>query len=424
MVMNSGTLFPMPGVFPPNDRMRMLWQKGLDVLKPSQAQLAHGLELHRECLVCDIFGFLPMVWSCGIIEELNAALAAGAGIREWRAKGEVLRMTGATFDRAAAEEFLAAIQAAGVTCIVQTVGNGGAPEVALWNMAARAHTCHIFNRHLFQAVTAEEIQAAKTQRRTAIIWSVNGPPGAANDPADMLKWLEIWYHLGVRLMHLAYNRRNTVAGGCIEERDDGLSDFGREYIQAMNRLGVIVDVPHCSRQTVLDAAKLSANPIMASHTGSRALFDHPRCRTDAELKAIAGTGGMVGIYFEPPLLGPKATIATVLDHLDAVVKVIGTEHVGIGSDLNHVPGEWPPPAVTPHPAMEHYNYPGTGWKPEHFRHESREHINGSLAWTNWPLVTVGLVMRGYGDDVIRQIMAGNFMRVLAANRRVDEVAGL
>lgn len=410
-------------VYPANDRMRALWQKGLEVLNPSPAHLEHGLKLHRESVVCDGFGFLPAVWSPALFKALNATLAAGAGIREWRTAGMMLRMTAMTLDRTAAEEFMAAIQAAGVTCVVHNIGGSGPPTDSLPNMAARLHTYHVFRRHLFQAVTSEEIREAKAQRRTAIVWSSNGAPGTPNNPADMLHWLEVFYNFGVRLMHLSYNRRNAIAGGCTEDRDDGLSDFGREYIQAMNRLGMIVDTPHSSRQTVLDAARVSTKPIMASHTGARSLFDHPRCRTDKELKAIAGTGGMVGIFAMPNLLGPGATLNTMLDHLEAVVKVIGAEHVGIATDNTYVPGEWPPPQAKKHPAFAHYANPAAGWKPEHLKYSTQENINGSLAWTNWPLVTVGLVMRGYGDDVIRDILAGNFLRVLEANRRPDEVTG-
>jgi len=130
------------GAISANERMRMLWQKGLDVLKPSPAQLAHGMELHRECLVCDIFGFLPMVWPRAIIKELNAR-SRRSRYREWRARGEVLRMTGATFDRAAAESSLAPSRPPASRASCKPSDNGGAPEVALWNMAARAHACHI-----------------------------------------------------------------------------------------------------------------------------------------------------------------------------------------------------------------------------------------------------------------------------------------
>ncbi len=410
-----------PARYPPNARMQALWQKGLAALRPTPAQLERGLALHRECLVCDGFGFLPMVWSPELFETLNAAREAGAGIREWRALGELERMRTPARDAAAAREFLAALQAAGVHAIVQNVGGEGAPEVSLPNMAARARAGRVFARHLRQAGTAEDIRAARASGRTAIVWSVNGPPGNPRDPDDMLRWLQVWHDLGVRLMHLTYNRRNAIAGGCTEETDDGLSDFGREYVRAMNRVGVIVDTPHSSPRTVLDAARVSSQPIMASHIGVRRLFEHPRCKRDDELKAIAGTGGLIGIYAIPSLLGPGATLATLLDHVDAAVRVIGVEHVGIATDNNYVPGVWPPPGVQPHPAMAHYANPAAGWKPEHMKLSSQEHIEGSLAWTNWPLITVGLVMRGYADDAIRAMLGENLLRVLAANRPPQEV---
>ena len=143
-------------------------------------------------------------------------------------------------------------------------------------------------------------------------------------------------------------------------------------------------------------------------------MDHPRCKTDEELKAIADTGGMIGIYGLGGMLGPDATIATVLDHLDYAKKVIGSEHVSIGTD-NCYQTPWPD-EIKGYPAKRNLSDRKGAWKKEHKTYSSQEHIIGSLAWTNWPLFTVGMVMRGYRDDEISNILGKNLLRVLDANR--------
>ena len=107
--------------------------------------------------------------------------------------------------------------------------------------------------------------------------------------------LKIFYQLGIRMMHLTYNRRNMIGDGCAEESNAGLSDFGRAVVKEMNRLGIIVDVAHSGEKTSLEAARLSDRPVVASHSGARALNDHFRCKSDELIKAICDTGGYIGV---------------------------------------------------------------------------------------------------------------------------------
>jgi membrane dipeptidase len=290
-------------------------------------------------------------------------------------------------------------------------------------MAAHAHVYRALRKHMFQAGSSDEIREAKSGDRTAAMWSVNGPPGlgAEGDIDAKLEALETWYHLGVRLMHLSYNRRNMVADGCTEPANGGLSEFGREFVRKMNEVGLIVDTPHSGKQTTLDAAAVSEKPVMASHVGVEGVFPgHPRCKSDEELKAIAGTGGLIGIYAVPSLLGPDADVALMLDHLDYAAKLIGVEHVSIGTDICYM-RLWPED-LKPYPKKPEDYLRAGGWKKEHMQYASNAHLDGSLAWTNWPLYTVGLVMRGYADEDIRKILGENLMRVLDANRPAHEGA--
>ena len=113
----------------------------------------------------------------------------------------------------------------------------------------------------------------------------------------------------------------------------GLSKTGVEAVENMNELGILVDLSHCGRQTAADAIKASKRPVAFTHTGSAALNDHPRNRTDAELRAVAEKGGVSGIYFMPFLSeGKQPTAADVIRHLEHMIDVAGEDHVSIGTD--------------------------------------------------------------------------------------------
>ena len=219
-------------------------------------------------------------------------------------------------------------------------------------------------------------------------------------------------------MHLSYNRRNHIADGCTEEADGGISALGIELIKRMNKLGIIVDVPHTGRQSSLDAARYSEKPMMASHTAARSLFDFARCKDDETLRAIADTDGMVGVYAYSSMLGGSGDLAMLLNHIDHIVKTVGVDHVGIGTDLQYQ-RKWADEVYQ----MKTYDNPeyssrwwGNWQQAPHTAPKKGEDIYGSLAWINWPLYPVGLVTRGYTDDQIARIQGKNFLRVLAANQ--------
>lgn len=172
---------------------------------------------------------MPIVWIPQLYDHLNQMLDDGASVEEWTEEATYFRFFCMTQDRRAAGDFVTALHSAGVTALVHTVGEGGAIEESLPNIAARQHTCRVFHKHMFQAGSAEEIRLAKTQNRMAVIFSLNGPPGDTFKPTDAARWLRVSCHPGVRFLHLAYDRRNHMAGSCTEEQDEGLSDYGRDY---------------------------------------------------------------------------------------------------------------------------------------------------------------------------------------------------
>jgi membrane dipeptidase len=189
----------------------------------------------------------------------------------------------------------------------------------------------------------------------------------------------------------------------------------------MNRVGIIVDIPHSGERTTIDAAEASGKPMMASHTGAKAVYDHMRCKSDEALRAIAAGGGLIGVNALPSLLGPDATLNTMLDHIDHIANVVGVEHVAIGTD-NTYSGQWPE-GLSGYPNARFNSRWWGNWSAQNhpLSGQSDDAAVGSLAWTNWPLYTVGLVKRGYSDEDIEEILSGNFLRVLEANRPEREV---
>ena len=304
--------------------------------------------------------------------------------------------------------------------MVQTVAEGKSREEDIRRMACNVQLLRHFNDTIAQAGSCEDIKRINDEGKIAVVWSINGPPivGEMEDGNTELSWIDDWRRIGVRLMHLSYNRRNFIADGCTEPADAGISDLGRELITRLNKAGIIVDVPHTGRLSSIEAAKYSAKPIMASHTAAKALFDFCRCKDDETIKAIADGGGMVGVYTYAGMLGGSDDLNQVLNHIEYISKLVGVDHVGIGTDLQYS-RRWPEEVyqMRGYPKSEY----STRWWGNWSNHPNKlikpgESQHGSIAWINWPLFTVGLVVRGFSDEDIAKILGQNFLRVLAANQ--------
>ena len=277
--------------------------------------------------------------------------------------------------------------------------------------------------------TAGGVRDARAAGQVAVLIGVEG--GHAIE--DSLEKLRALYARGARYLTLTWNNGNSWAGSSIGSagtRTGGLTEFGREVIREMNRLGMLVDVSHVSEQTLADAVAASSAPVIASHSSARALADHPRNLTDAQLVAIAKTGGVVNVNFysrfiDPAFLAaftameaaldstlsadlarpgadsaalrashdsermrriealPRTPLSVLVDHVDHIARVAGIEHVGIGSDFD---------GVTAVPAgMEDITY--------------------------LPRLAQALLDRGYSDADVARILGGNMMRVM------DQVLG-
>jgi len=400
-----------------DERILSCRERAKALLNATDAQIEHGVELHRQSFVCDLFAFTPGIHGRAGVDRCNRVIEEGAGGEEAVEAHEDSKTIGAVIDAEARAACAAGLDVAGVDCLVSTVGVGPEMRRGLRNLARHACLSDHLEGVLRKQVTAAGVRRAWARGERSIVWSANSTPalGPYDNGYDMLRWLETYALFGVRMMHLTYNRRNWLGDGCSEETDAGLSAFGREVVARLNDLGVIVDTPHSGRQTTLDACRVSRAPVLSSHALCEGLHKNSRSKSDEEIKAIAGTGGVLGIVLLPSLLAGDgvATINTALDHLDYAIRLVGPDHVMIGSD--HTFNLPPPAGVEFKPMPRERKKWWAMWRPGDLGGDPNEEASkGSLAWTNWPLFTAGLVVRGHSDEAIRKVIGANFLRVFEA----------
>ena len=405
-----------------NPKIREARELSVALLKPSARDLSRGLALHAEALVVDAYGFAPRAAVDGV--KFTQAVESGAPEAELSDLREEMSMTRWATDAAERAEFLDAMRCAGVTCIFQNAGEEGSDPLRLIKRLARfTYATDLAREDCAKAVVPREVEEAKKRGRHCLLFSGNGVPLRQEweSTRDELRMIRIFHQLGIRMMHLTYNRRNPIGDGAGEPGNAGLSDFGHAAVAELNRCGVIVDVAHSGWRTSMEAARASQKPMVASHSACAGLYSHFRAKPDDVFKAICDTGGYLGVCLIPRFLGGDGDIVSFLDQIDYAVKKFGAEHVAIGTDVAHVSRNEEaerskiPKRTTPNPRLtlgserwEHL------WPADNF--VPKPHAERSLAWTNWPLFTVGMVQRGHSEEDIRKILALNVMRVLAANQ--------
>jgi len=224
-------------------------------------------------------------------------------------------------------------RASGVTAINQTLGyvlgKGDRYEQTLRSIAQWDQLIGQWPDDLVKIKSAADIRAAKKHGKVGVIYGFQNAAMMGNDA----KRVDQFAALGVRIIQLTYNNENQLGGGSLVPGNPGLTPFGREVVERLNAERVIVDLAHSGQQTCVDAIRASKQPIAITHTGCRALLDHPRNKSDEELRQVASKGGYVGIYFMPFLTkGRTPTSDDIVAHLEHAVSVCGEDHVGIGTD--------------------------------------------------------------------------------------------
>lgn len=221
----------------------------------------------------------------------------------------------------------------------------------------------------------EGIQNAYRNGRIAAMLSIEGAEPLEGD----LGVLRMLYRLGIRMIGLTWYYRNALADGLWESRTKGgLTRFGVSVVEEMERLGMIVDVSHLTDQGFWDLLDVTENPVIASHSNSRVVCDSPRNLTDDQIKALAERGGVLGLNFSSRhVKAENATVKDMVDHVDHIVRLVGADYVGLGSDFD-----------------------GTRTPPKGLEDASCH-----------PNFTRELVERGYSDHEIKKILGENHLRV-------------
>ena len=291
---------------------------------------------------------------------------------------------------------------------------------------------------MVQAFTTEDIVKIAKQKKLAVLFGVEGGHMMEND----LGKLDALYKRGARYMTLTWNNStdwatsalteaspNPSQGGALEpERKKGLTDFGKSVVRKMNELGMLIDLSHVGEQTFRDAIATTSKPVLVSHSCVYNICPHRRNLKDDQIKAIAKNGGVIHLNFysgfvdpvfearsdaftlkhkkemdslikinpEPYFMqvylfdkypeevkGLRPPLSLLLDHLDYIVKMVGVDYVGLGSDFDGI-------------------------------NSSPQGLDGV---EDFPKITEELVNRGYNKKDIRKILGGNFLRVLAANEK-------
>ena len=289
---------------------------------------------------------------------------------------------------------------------------------------------------MMMAFSVADIERAHKEHKLAALMGIEGGHSIEND----MHLLRDYYRLGVRYMTLSWSNTNEWADSSGDINDpkiqhhNGLTDFGKQVVLEMNRLGMMVDISHVADKTFWDAIATSKAPVIASHSSARALANHPRNMTDDMLRAVAKNGGVVQVNFfsgfdDPKYLEaliaqskdrdaavelaiakkrasgekatfmdqdrvqrewlakiPRAPFSSLIDQIDHIAKVAGVDHVGLGSDFDGVSGATPA---------------------------------GMDSAADLPKITQGLLDRGYGEKDIRKILGGNLLRVFGEVERVS-----
>ena len=251
---------------------------------------------------------------------------------------------------------------------------------------------------IVQVGSARDIEAAKQEGKVGFF-----PTLEHLAIGNELPRVDVLYSSGVRLAGLTYNRKNYIGDGLYERNDGGLSNFGVEVVHRMNELGMAIDLSHASYQTAMDAIEFSQVPVTFSHNAAYTLRPTPRTRKDEELSACASKGGLIAITAVPNSLSddPEQDIECVLDQYDYMVRLVGVDHVAIGTDTTI--GDH----VAFHRKFLRRDAPADLPAP---------YLNGLESPADGNNIVRGLILHGYSDEDIKKIVGGNalsfFRRVM------------
>jgi len=255
--------------------------------------------------------------------------------------------------------------------------------------------------------TVADIDEAYRSGQVGLVFGLE----AATPIENEIDRLDVLYGLGLRQIGIAYSDANALGSGLAEETDGGLTALGHRAVTRMNQLGLAIDVSHSSDRTALDVCRRSDRPVFITHAGARAVWGTPRMKPDSVLRAVAGTGGVIGMSAAPhttlSAAHPRHTIESVMDHFSYCADLVGIEHVAFGPDTLY--GDH----VQLHRVFADLLGLGRATSGPDF--ERVAYVDGLENPTeNFANICGWLVQHGYDDDAIRAVLGGNIYRALRA----------
>lgn len=323
------------------------------------ATLENPSELHRDAIVID--GLVVSNWSPEVFEAMRAG----------------------------------GLTAANCTCSIWENFRDTCLNLARWD--------RWFDEHgdlIVKVRTADDIRLAKQTGKVGVIL------GFQNTSAfeDQLDAIGFFKQAGVGIVQMTYNTQNLIGNGCYESTDGGLSDFGREAVAEMNRVGMLCDLSHVGANTSRDVILASRKPVAYSHCLPSGLKEHPRNKSDDELRFIAEHGGFIGVTMFPPFLkrGVEAGVDDVVEAIDYVINLAGEDAVGIGTDFTQGHGD----------AFFDWITRDKGYARRLTDFGEITFPEGFATLAEYPNLTAAMADAGWPETKIRKILGLNWLRLL------------
>jgi membrane dipeptidase len=306
-------------------------------------------------------------------------------------------------------EYLRLYAEGGVTCVAATVAHGMSAGPAVKDLGDWLRFLD-GRPDLVLARTAGDVERAKRDGRLAVVFHFQGTDQFEDD----LSLVEAYRALGVRMVQLTYNVKNRVGDGCDERTDAGLSRFGVALVERLDANGIVVDCAHTGARTTMDAIEASSKPVVISHANARAILDTPRNITDDLARAIARTGGLVGVNVVPYFVvrSGRPTLDQLIAHIDHWVVTAGIDHVGLGFD--YFDGQQPFATDEEAERVWQAAVDSGRWNPATYPKPPHYYPEGLSTPAELRNLTRRLLERGYSATDTAKILGGNWMRVFRA----------
>ncbi len=314
---------------------------------------------------------------------------------------------GTTGDLPIAQSALDMNRNCGVSVIKLSMGGinsdfaGTVEEIAYFQRMIEVHPAYFL-----QVRVPADMERAKREGKLGIVFSF--------ESADILEGncerIDLFRDLGVRVMQLSYNRKSPFAAGVMEPNGGGLTQLGKDAVKRMNAVGVAIDLSHANPQTTTDAIVASTKPVVMTHAGCATVHSRPRNKTDEQMRALVAKGGVMGIYDLPYLAAsPKQpTLDDYMAHMEHALKVMGEDHVGVGSDVGIEPFDTSAKGMAEFAKAEEQRQKAGLAAPEEDR---PTYVAGLNTPRRIEIIADQLLRRGYSAHVAEKVIGANFVRV-------------